>query len=227
MQFVNMAIVRLKPSSCLLSVWNIRRGDFLDAAGIVADISSIATASGAREMKNYKIRALTSNDESILWTMLMYAAHESSVENVRENPALDRYVKDWGRSGDIGLVAIDKNGIERRALGSAWLRLFTSENRGFGYVDAGIPELAIAVLPEYRGRGIGANLLLQIIELAKESGAAISLSVRATNPVVNLYVRTGFIKSDGSEIMNRTGETSSFNMIYRYPKSNQYSGSRS
>jgi len=56
---------------------------------------------------DYKIRALTNADESILWTMLMYAAHESSVEVIQENPDLNRYVKDWGRSGDLGCIAID------------------------------------------------------------------------------------------------------------------------
>jgi ribosomal protein S18 acetylase RimI-like enzyme len=159
---------------------------------------------------DYNIRALTNADESILWTMLMYAAHESSVDTVRENPALDRYVKDWGKSGDFGLVAIDNT----YSLGATWLRLFSSDNRGFGYVDEGISELAIAVSPEHRGRGIGTKLLMQTIELASSLYPAISLSVRANNPVINLYQRAGFVKVDGSEILNRTG-VSSFNMIYR------------
>ncbi|AFY91711.1 GNAT family N-acetyltransferase [Chamaesiphon minutus] len=163
------------------------------------------------QIADYNIRTLTNQDESILWTMLMYAAHESSVDTVRENPALDRYVKDWGKSGDFGLVAIDNT----HALGAAWLRLFPSNNRGFGYVDEGIPELAIAVLPEHRGKGIGTKLLIQTIELASSLYPAISLSVRANNPVINLYQRAGFVKVDGSEILNRTG-ISSFNMIYRY-----------
>ena len=161
-------------------------------------------------MADYKIRVLTNADESILWTMLAYAAHESSVENVRANPALDRYVKDWGRTGDSGFIAIDECPV-----GSAWLRLFASGDRGFGYVDEGIPELAIAVSPEYRGMGIGTKLLIQIIEYTRNIYPAISLSVRADNPVVNLYQRSGFVKIDNSEIIGRTGVTS-FNMIYKY-----------
>lgn len=161
-------------------------------------------------MMNYKIRALTNTDESILWTMLMYAAHESSIEVIRENTDLARYVKKWGRSGDLGFVAIDEYPI-----GAAWLRLFTSNDRGFGYVDEGIPELAIAVIPEYRGIGIGTKLLMQIIEYTRNIYPAISLSVRADNPVVSLYQRSGFVKIDNSEIIGRTGVTS-FNMIYKY-----------
>ena len=170
-------------------------------------------------MTEYKIRSLSNADESTLWTMLMYAAHESSVENVRSNPALDRYVKDWGRSGDRGFVAID-NKLENRYVGAAWLRLFSSDERGFGYVDAGIPELAIAVSPADRDRGIGTKLLMQTIGSARNIYPAISLSVRASNPVVNLYRRAGFVKVDGSDTITRTGETSSFNMIYRYSESN-------
>lgn len=164
---------------------------------------------------DYKIRALANADESILWTMLMYAAHESSVEIVRGNPDLARYVRDWGRIGDLGFVAIDPNTGNEHPIGAAWLRLFPSEDRGFGYVDEGIPELAIAVEPEHRGKGIGTQLLIQIIEVAIDLYPAISLSVRANNPVIRMYQRVGFVKVDGSEVMNRIG-LSSYNMIYRY-----------
>lgn len=145
----------------------------------------------------------------------MYAAHESSVETVRSNPALDRYVKDWGRSGDLGFVAIDSKSADECYIGAAWLRLFSSDNRGFGYIDEGIPELAIAVSPAYRGKGIGTKLLTQIIEVAGNIYPAISLSVRDHNPAIDLYQRLGFVKIENREFVNRTGGIS-LNMIYRY-----------
>lgn len=159
---------------------------------------------------DYRVRALTATEESILWTMLMYAAHESSVANVRSHPDLLRYVKDWGRAGDLGFMAIDK-----KPLGAAWLRLFPSDNRGFGYLGEDIPELAIAVLPDDRNRGIGTKLLMQIIAVAGEIFPAISLSVRSQSRAISLYERVGFVKVDGSEIVNRTGG-GSLNMIYKY-----------
>ena len=164
---------------------------------------------------DYKIRALTNADESILWTMLMYAAHEPSVEIVREHTDLFRYVKDWGKNDDLGFVVMDSQAGAECYLGAVWLRLFSSNDRGFGYIEDGIPELAMAVSPEYRGNGIGTKLLMQMIESARNIYPAISLCVRANNPAINLYQRAGFVKVDGSEVINRTGGIS-FNMIYRY-----------
>ncbi len=160
---------------------------------------------------DYLLRSLTIADEATVWEMLMYAAHEDSLASVRSQPELARYAKDWGRAGDLGWVAEG----DKRALGAAWLRLWSATDRGFGYIDALIPELAIAVLPDRRGLGIGTQLLRQAIELAQEKYPAISLSVRAQNPVVNLYKRTGFRQVPGSEILNRTGDAS-FTMICQF-----------
>ncbi len=165
------------------------------------------------KIMNYQIRALTNDDESGLWTMLMYAAHESSLEIVRQNADLDLYVKDWGRTGDWGFVAIEGE----ECIGAAWLRLFTPEEHGYGYIQTDTPELAFAVSPAYRGKGIGTKLLMQVIESAPSIYPAISLSVRSNNPVLNLYQRVGFVKVAGTEIVNHAEETS-FNMIYRFDR---------
>jgi hypothetical protein len=41
------------------------------------------------------------------------------------------------------------------------------------------------------------------------------INVRASNPVLGLYERTGFIKIPGSEVVNRVGEES-FNMMCEF-----------
>ncbi len=73
-----------------------------------------------------------------------------------------------------------------------WVRLFTAENRGYGYVADNIPELSIALLPEYRNRGIGTDLLNHLIENIRDKFSAISLSVSSDNPARRLYQRLGF-----------------------------------
>ncbi len=55
-------------------------------------------------------------------------------------------------------------------VGAAWFRLFTRDEPGFGFVDEQTPEVAIAVVPSRRGRGIGSELLDALIEVAKEQG---------------------------------------------------------
>jgi ribosomal protein S18 acetylase RimI-like enzyme len=158
----------------------------------------------------YTLRALTPQDQPIVWTMLMYAAHESSLESVQTQPTLTRYALDWGRSGDLGVVAE----LAEQAIGAAWLRLW-SVDRGFGYIEDAIPELAMAVAPNYRGQGIGTQLLDQLLTSAQTFYPAVSLSVRASNPALSLYQRTEFLKVTGSEVVNRTGGVS-FTMLYRF-----------
>ena len=58
-----------------------------------------------------------------------------------------------------------------------------------------IPELALAVIPNYRGKGIGSTLLTEFLtSCAKQKAVAeISLSCRIDNPAaMKLYERHGF-----------------------------------
>ncbi len=152
-------------------------------------------------------------DEPILWIMLMYAAQESSLESVQKHPYLSCYVDGWGRVGDVSFGAF----INEVPVGAAWLRLWSDSDRGLGYTDPVIPELAMAVLPEYRGKGVGTELLMQLLETAQDKFPAVCLNVRANNPAVRLYQRAGFIKVEGSEVVNRVGSIS-FNMICKFTR---------
>ena len=58
---------------------------------------------------DYPIRAATAKDESVVWEMLRYAAHESTIESVRNQPGLARYAANWGRVGDLGCIAYKNN----------------------------------------------------------------------------------------------------------------------
>lgn len=162
---------------------------------------------------DYQLRTVTTEDELILWEMLQYAAHQPSLAAVREQPHLARYVTAWGRTGDLGYIA-DRG---KTSIGAAWLRLWLGEDRGFGYISDDIPELALAVLPNDRGQGIGTHLLMQVLHMAKASFPAVSLSVRSDNPVVRLYERAGFVKVTGSEVVNLAGGES-FNMVCRFER---------
>jgi ribosomal protein S18 acetylase RimI-like enzyme len=50
----------------------------------------------------------------------------------------------------------------------------------------------IALLPEYRGMGIGTRLLNELISESEESGKPLSIHVERFNPALRLYERLGF-----------------------------------
>jgi len=54
----------------------------------------------------------------------------------------------------------------------------------------------IALLPEYQGRGLGGQLVRQLMEEAARAGVPLRLSVLRTNPAARLYERLGFATSE-------------------------------
>ena len=100
------------------------------------------------------------------------------------------YVKAWGRPGDTAVIAIE----DGFAVGAAWFRLFSRDRPGYGFVDEATPELAIAVVPNRRGRGIGHALLESLLGRAREGGyPALSLCVDRRNAdAVHVYEQHGF-----------------------------------
>lgn len=155
---------------------------------------------------HYAIRPLSAADEACLWEMLYQAVYVAEGQpplsrDILRQPEIARYAQGWGRPGDLGLVAVVDRG-NQVPLAAAWLRLWTGEDKGFGYVDETTPELTIAVLPAYRGQGIGTALLAHLIEAARPRYPAISLSVDSDNPALRLYRRLGFevVGEDGSSV---------------------------
>lgn len=139
-------------------------------------------------------RPLTKSDEPFLWEMLYQAIYvpegnKRPPRSIIHERELAKYVQGWGGPGDTGLVATNETG---QPIGAAWLRLFTDDNKGYGYTDNKTPELSIAVLPAYRGKGIGTSLLRRLLIKAQSHFASISLSVSPDNPALRLYRRLGF-----------------------------------
>jgi ribosomal protein S18 acetylase RimI-like enzyme len=100
------------------------------------------------------------------------------------------YVKAWGRIGDTAVIAL----LDGFPVGAAWFRLFEQAAPGYGFVDEATPELAVAVVPNARGKGVGSALLGSLLERARDDGyAALSLSVDRNNQgAIALYEQFGF-----------------------------------
>lgn len=104
-------------------------------------------------------------------------------------PEFARYVEGWGGPHDAGFVAYAAH--EQEVLGAVWFR---SPIPGPGEPqpsDEEAPELAYAVAPGYRRRGIGAALFTQWVRAHPEQ-SVVKFAVDPRNPVVRLYERFGF-----------------------------------
>ncbi|MEN8146563.1 MAG: GNAT family N-acetyltransferase [Campylobacterota bacterium] len=156
---------------------------------------------------NIELYFLRSSEHFIVKDLLHYAARlDESGENLEEHPHLEQYHRNYGNyNGDIGVYAF----VDNRVAGGAWVRILLN---GFGHVDTGTPELAFAVLPEYRDQGIGTMLMEQLIKEVAKIYPQMSLSVREDNPSIRLYERLGFEKVDGSEQTSTAGAIS-FTMV--------------
>ena len=100
------------------------------------------------------------------------------------------YVKAWGRPGDTAMIAL----LDGFPVGAAWFRLFKATSAGYGFVDEQTPELAVAVVPNARGKGVGSALLGSLLDRARADGyGAVSLSVdRHNEGAIALYKQYGF-----------------------------------
>lgn len=152
------------------------------------------------------IRTAQKEDEPFLWDMLYHSlfvppGHEPYPRDIVVNePEISMYLDGWGRPGDVAVIAETANG---KAIGAATARLFSASAPGFGYISDEIPELGIALLPEYRSMGIGTRLMKSLLHTLKERGVnTVSLSVDLENPAVRLYRRLGFqpIANQGSSM---------------------------
>ena len=133
------------------------------------------------------IRAASPHDVRFLRDMLRHAYYWRMNESA--DLPVARYVTNWGREGDDGLVAIDEGNL----VGAAWYRLFPRDQAGFGFVDESTPELTIAVVPSRRGRGFGHELMTGLLERARRAGyERLSLCVEKDSPAVSLYEGYGF-----------------------------------
>jgi len=131
------------------------------------------------------LRPVDLHDQRFLRDMLRHAYYWRQ-SGAAESPVY-RYVANWGRPGDAGVVAMEGP----HSYGAAWYRLFTADEPGFGFVDEQTPELTIAVVPSRRGKGAGKELLEALLERAREDGFA-QISLSAGRDQRAYYERFGF-----------------------------------
>ncbi|MBD8033334.1 MULTISPECIES: GNAT family N-acetyltransferase [Solibacillus] len=108
---------------------------------------------------------------------------------ILNEPSVSKYVEGWGKqSGDIGLIAEN----EQQAIGAIWLRLFDEAQKGFG--NAETPEIGIAILKEFRGKGIEHALMRALeAEAIKFEYQKLCLNVDPRNSACRLYKQLDYV----------------------------------
>ena len=122
---------------------------------------------------------------------------EPPPRSIIEQDDLQVYVRGFGDDPhDHCLVAE----VDGKIAGAVWVRLMDD----YGHVDDQTPSLAISLYKEYRGQGIGTQLLLQMMDLLrKEKYAQVSLSVQKENYALRMYQKAGFkiVEDRGEEVL--------------------------
>ena len=139
----------------------------------------------------YVIRKLRQEEVKILDTFLYEAIFipegvEAPPMEIINQPELQVYVGGFGtRDGDICFVA-ETDGI---IVGAVWVRIMDD----YGHVDDETPSFAISLLKEYRGIGIGTELMKKmLVELKSCKYKKASLAVQKQNYAVKMYKNVGF-----------------------------------
>ena len=140
-----------------------------------------------REIKNDELDFLA---DMLYMAIFIPEGHDPLPKDIIKDKSLAKYIDQWGKDNyDIALVAES----DRQLIGAIWGRLFSEENQGYGFIDTTTPELSMAIHSEFRGKGIGTELMRTIVAAYQKLGVEfLSLSVDKANKASGLYKRLGF-----------------------------------
>lgn len=111
-------------------------------------------------------------------------------KTIINEPTLKVYIEDFGKKKDDYCLCAE---VDKKIVGAVWVRTIV----GYGSVDSTTPELAISLLKEFRGYGIGTNLMKEMIKYLKNNGyKKTSLAVQKDNYAFKMYLSVGFIIVD-------------------------------
>ena len=137
-----------------------------------------------RPLKSEKIPLL---EEFLYQAIFIPQGLEPLPRSILKEPELEMYIKDFGQQPDDWALAVEVNG---RLVGAVWVRIM----KDYGYYDDRTPSLSISFLTDFRGQGLGQQLMTAMLDLLKAKDyPSVSLSVSKDNPAVGFYQRLGFV----------------------------------
>lgn len=146
----------------------------------------------------YTIREIKETEYSLLEDFLYEAIFvpegvEPPSKSIVNTPDLQVYIENFGsQTHDKALVTE----IDHKVIGAVWVRIMND----YGHIDDKTPSFAISLYKEYRGLGIGTEMMKQMLKVLKNFGyRQASLAVQKANYAVKMYQNIGFTIFDENE----------------------------
>lgn len=156
----------------------------------------ISCKKGSNETMN--IRPIINNEIILLTDFLYEAIFQKDANNlvprtIIQDPSIWIYVNEFGSKKDDYCFVAE---LDKKIVGAVWVRCI----KAFGHIDDDIPEFAISIYPQYRGKGIGTALMRKMLEYLHSKGySKTSLAVQKDNYAAKMYQKVGFEILDENE----------------------------
>jgi len=145
-----------------------------------------------------ELRKIRANEIQLLQDFLYEAIFipegvEPPAREIIELPELKLYYENFGTGTADNCIVADDGG---KVIGAVWTRIMND----YGHVDDDTPSFAISLYKEYRGQGIGTQLMKDMLALLKKKGyERASLAVQKANYAVRMYEKVGFRTVDEND----------------------------
>lgn len=146
----------------------------------------------------YIIRKMQLQEYTLLEDFLYEAIFQTDETNllprsIIKKPELQVYIENFGSKKDDFCLCAEVDG---KIVGAVWVRNI----KGYGSVDEITPEFAISLYKEFRGFGIGTEMMKMMLTHLRQSGySKTSLAVQKVNYAVKMYLNVGFQIIDENE----------------------------
>ncbi|TCL57151.1 ribosomal protein S18 acetylase RimI-like enzyme [Kineothrix alysoides] len=147
---------------------------------------------------NYTIRELREEEYYLLEDFLYEAIFQPDEtdlvpKSIIYKPELHIYIEHFGEKTEDFCLCAE---VDNKVVGAVWVRNIN----GYGKVDEVTPEFAISLYKDFRGYGIGTELMQEMLKHLKQAGhIKVSLAVQKANYARNLYKKVGFQIVDENE----------------------------
>ena len=119
--------------------------------------------------------------------------HIELPRSILDEPEQKIYLENFGNGDDDQCLCAEMRG---QVVGAVWVRKMEG---GYGSLDGDTPELVVSMNKDYRGKGIGTQLVWEMLTCLRVKGhERASAFVNRSNYAVKMYKNLGFEVADGN-----------------------------